>query len=69
MFKNFKVEVENQLVKRIKNARSNSGEYYSRYDNSDEQCPKHFAKFLEEYGIILQYIMPSSPIMNNNAKR
>ena len=53
MFKNFKAEVENQLVKRIKNAKSNRGEYYDRYDNSDEQYPEQFAKFLEEYGIIL----------------
>ena len=53
VFKSFKVEVENQLNKRIKNVRSNrGGEYYGKYDGSGEQRPRPFAKFLEECGIV-----------------
>ncbi|KAL9261276.1 hypothetical protein AKJ16_DCAP10545, partial [Drosera capensis] len=52
-------EVENQSEKRIKIVRSDrGGEYYGRYDGSGEQRPGPFAKFLEECGIILQYIVP-----------
>ena len=48
MFKSFKVEVENQLNKRIKNFRfDRSGEYYGKYDGSGEQRPGPFSKFLE----------------------
>ena len=40
MFKIFKIEVENQLNKWIKAARSDrDGEYYGRYDGSGEQRP------------------------------
>ena len=40
IFKIFKVEVENQLGKRIKSVRSDrGGEYYGRYDGSGEQRP------------------------------
>ena len=70
MFKSFKVEVENQLNKRIKNVRSDrGGEYYGKYDGSGEQRPGPFAKFLEECGIVPQYTMPSSPSMNGVAER
>lgn len=49
----FKVKVENQLNKTIKTVRSNpGGEYYGRYDNSGEQRPGPFARFLEECGIV-----------------
>ena len=59
VFKSFKVEVENQLNKRIKNVRSNcGGEYYGKYDGSGEQCTGPFAKFLEECGIVPEYTMP-----------
>ena len=52
-FKIFKVKVENQLNKRIKSIKSDcSGEYYGRYDGSREQCPKPFARFQEESGIV-----------------
>ena len=38
VFKSFKVEVENQLNKRIKNVRSDrGGEYYGKYDGLGEQ--------------------------------
>ena len=48
-FKNYKAEVKNQLGKRIKSVISDrSGEYYDRYDGLGEQCPRSFAKFLEE---------------------
>ena len=70
MFKSFKVEVENQLDKRIKNVRSNhGGEYYGKYDGSGEQRPRPFAKFLEECCIVPQYTMPGSPSMNGVAER
>ena len=53
MFKSFKVEVENQLNKRIKNVIfDRGGEYYGKYDGSGEQCSGPFAKFLEEGGIV-----------------
>ena len=53
MFKTFKVEVENQLNKRINCVRSDrGGEYYGRYDGSGEQRPGPFAKYLEECGIV-----------------
>ena len=49
VFKLFKVEIENQLNKRIKNVRSDRGsEYYGKYDDSSEQRPGPFSKFLEE---------------------
>jgi len=70
MFKAFKVEVENQLNKRIKSVRSDrGGEYHGRYDSSGEQRPEPFPRCLEECGIILQYTMPGSPSMNSVAKR
>ena len=69
MFKNFKAEVENQLDKKIKSVKSDHcGEYYGRYDGSDEQHSGSFVKFLEECSIVSQYIMPHSPIMNDVAK-
>lgn len=59
VFKSFKAEVENQLYKRIKKVKCDRGsEYYGRYDGSCEQRPRTFAKYLEEYGIVPQYIMP-----------
>ena len=70
MFKYFKVEVENQLNKRIKNVRfDRDGEYYGKYNGSGEQRPMPFAKYLEEYGIVPQYTMPGSPSMNGVAER
>ena len=70
MFKSFKVEVENQLNKRIKNIISDrGGEYYGKYDGSGEQRPRPFSKFLEECCIVPQYTMPSSPSKNGVAER
>ena len=70
VFKSFKVEVENQLNKRIKNIRSDrGGEYYGRYDGLGEQCPGPFSKFLEECDIVPQYTMLGSPSMNGVAER
>jgi len=69
VFKSFKVEVENQLNKRIKSVRSDrGGEYYGRYDGSGEQRPGPFAKYLEECGIVPQYTMLGSPSMNGVAE-
>ena len=70
VFKSFKVEVENQLNKRIKNIISDrGGEYNGKYDGSGEQHLGPFAKFLEECDIVPQYTMPGSPRMNGVAKR
>ena len=70
VFKTFKVEVENQLNKRIKYVRSDrGGEYYGRYDGSGEQRLGPFAKYLEECGIVPQYTMRGSPSMNGVAER
>ena len=70
VFKSFKVEVENQLNKMIKNVRSDrGGEYYGKYDGSGEQRPGPFAKFLEECGIVPQYTMLGSLSMNGVAER
>ena len=65
VFKNYKPEVENKLNRRIKAVRSDrGGEYYGRYDDSGEQRPGPFAKFLEQCGIVSQCTMPGTPTMN-----
>ena len=70
MFKSFKVKVENQHNKRIKNLKSDhGGEYDGRCDDSGEQRPRPFSKYLEEYGIVPQYTMPWSPSMNGVVER
>jgi len=49
IFKSFKVEVENKLNNRIKSVKfDHGGDYYIRYDNSSEQRPGPFVKYLEE---------------------
>jgi Integrase core domain len=68
-FKSFKSEVELQLNKMIKGVRlDRSGEYYGRSDGSGEQRPMHFAKFLEDNGIMPHYTMSGSPAMNDVAE-
>lgn len=70
VFKNFKIEVENQRNKKIKSVRSNyGGKYYGKYDNLGEQCPRSFAKFLKVCSIISQYTMPSPPTINSVVER
>lgn len=70
MLKNFKVEIENQLNKRIKSVRSNhSSEYYGRCDGLGEQSSGPFAEFLEKCNIIPQYTTSGSPTMNSVAER
>ncbi|KAL6333644.1 hypothetical protein AAG906_028829 [Vitis piasezkii] len=70
VFKNFKVEFENQLSKKIKVVRSNhGGEYYGRYDGSNEQRPRSFAKYLMECGIVPQYTMSGTPSQNGVTER
>ena len=70
VFKNFKIQVENQLDKKVKAVKSDhGGEHYDRYDGSGERCPRPFAKFLEEYGIVPQYSMFDKPSMNGVTKR
>ena len=70
VFKSFKVVVENQLNKKIKNVISDrGGEYYDKFNGSGELHPGPFAKFLEECGIVPHYSMPSSTSMNGVAER
>ena len=70
MFKNFKVEVENKLSKKIKIVRSDrGGEYYDRYDGSGEQRPGPFTKYLMECGIVPQYTMSRTSSQNGVAER
>ena len=70
MFKNFKVEVENQLSKKIKVVRSvHGGEYYGRYDGSGEQRLRPFTKYLIKCGIVPQYTMLGTPSENGVAER
>ncbi|RDX60278.1 hypothetical protein CR513_61593, partial [Mucuna pruriens] len=70
VFKSFKAEVELQLGKKIKAVKSDrGGEYYGRYDRSEEQHPGPFALFLRECGNGPQYTMPGKPSMHVVAKR
>jgi hypothetical protein len=68
-FKVFKLEVENQLEKKIKIVRSDrGGEYYGKHgDTGQQMCP--FAKFLQESAIAPQYTMPYSPEHHGVAER
>ena len=57
-FKIFKTEVKNQLIKRIKVISSDRGsEYYGKHDVTGQYMGP-FVKYLQEYEIIAQYIMP-----------
>jgi hypothetical protein len=57
----FKAEVENQHNIKIKVVRSDrGGEYYGRHTPYG-QIPGPFAKFLEENGIVVQYLLPYEP--------
>ena len=50
--KSIKLKLKNQQNEKIKVVRSDhGGEYYGRYDRSG-RCPRLFANFLKEYGII-----------------
>ena len=70
VFKNFKAKVENQLGKKIKVVKSNSGgEYYGRYDGSSEQRSGPFTKYLMECGIVPQYTMSGAPSQNGVVER
>ncbi|KAL8090858.1 hypothetical protein AgCh_040068 [Apium graveolens] len=70
VFKEYKDEVELQLISSIKAVRSDrGGEYYGRYDGSGEQYPGPFVNFLKECGIVPQYTMPGKSNMNGVAER
>ncbi|RVW41773.1 Retrovirus-related Pol polyprotein from transposon TNT 1-94 [Vitis vinifera] len=65
-----KVEVENQLSKKIKVVRSErGGEYYGRYDGSGEQRLGSFTKYLMECGIVPQYTLLGTPSQNGVVER
>ena len=63
-FKIYKVEVEKQLGKQIKIVKLDTGRYTKK-----GQLYGLFARFLQEQGIVAQYIMPSSPSQNGVAER
>ena len=44
------------------------GEYYGRYTENG-QAPSPFARFLQEHGIVTQYIVHGSPEQNGVAER
>ena len=57
----FNTEIENQLDRKIKVVRFDRGrEYYGGYDGSGHNSIP-FARFLEQYGIIAQYSLSSTP--------
>ena len=65
----YKVEVEKQLGKQIKIVRADGGgEYYGRYTEKG-QLLGPFVRFLQEHGIVAQYIMSGSPSQNGVAER
>ena len=68
--KNFKVEVENQLSKKIEADRFDHGdEYYGKYDGTGEQRLGSFVKYLEECAIVPQYTLLGTLSMNGIAER
>ena len=68
-FKVFKLEVEKQLGKVIKIARSDrGGEYYGRHGDVGQHMGP-FAKYFQDCGIIAQYTMLGSPEQNGVAER
>jgi hypothetical protein len=68
-FKIFKAEVENQHNIKIKLVRSDRGEeYYGRHTQYG-QVPGPFARFLQENGIVAQYLMSDDPQQNGVAER
>ena len=70
VFKFYKVEVENQLGKKIKAIKYDcGGEYYGRYDGLGEQRLGPFARYLQEYDVVSQYTMPGTPSQNGVVER
>lgn len=64
----YKAEVENELDRKIKVVRSNCcGEYYGKCDELGEQSSRPFASYLEECGIVIQYTMIGTPLINGVA--
>ena len=59
-FKNFKVEVENQIERKIKRLRD---------DRGGEYISNEFSQFCAEYGIIHEVTPPYSPQSNGVAER
>nr|GEU43932.1 putative zinc finger, CCHC-type [Tanacetum cinerariifolium] len=69
IFKTFKAKVENQLDRKIKVVRSDTGgEYYGRHTDVG-QAPGSFFGFCKDHGIINQYTMPGTPQQNGVAER
>ena len=67
MFKSFKVEVENQLDRKIKIVISDrGGEYYGRHTDVG-QAPGPFFDFCKEHEIVNQFTMSCTPQQNDIA--
>ena len=61
-FRISKVEVANQLDRKIKVRGSDrGGEYYGRYDEISYN-PRPFARFLEQHGVITLYSLFDTPL-------
>ena len=68
-FKILKIEVEKQLEKVIKVVRSDKGgEYYGKHGTTRQQM-RPFANYLQECGIVIQYIMSDSLEQNGVVER
>ena len=64
----FNTEVKKQLGKVIKVVRSDrGGEYYGKHGTIGKQM-RLFSKYLQECGIVVQYIMLGSPKQNSVPK-
>lgn len=62
-------EVERQVDRKVKIARSDrGGEYFARYDENG-QHPDSFSKFHTMHSIYTEYIMPETPQQNGVAER
>jgi hypothetical protein len=68
-FKIFKAEVENQHDTKIKIVRSDRGGEYYGHHVPYGQAPRPFVRFLQENGIVAQYLMPDDPQQNRVAER
>lgn len=65
----FKIEVENQLERKIKVVRSDRrGEYYGKQSETGRQ-PKPFALYLQSHGIVAQYTTLGTPKQNKVLER
>ena len=68
-FKVFKVAIELKFEKKIKYINSDRGdEYYGRYDETRRNLGP-FVRYLQDYGIGVNYTMLETPKQNSIAER